>query len=898
MIQIPDNLFAANDDASDGSAAPDFGTELEQARRAAAQMQASAAASRALHDLDRSFDDAQSDPAAWAGAFEAEAQRIRRDDLGEPMDDGGLARDFDDLAAAKLATIRRLGAARELDQGRQGLTKALDAYASMAADAASDVETSILRDQARATIARMDQAGFLRTGEAEELESGFFAREDSARATRLIDDDPDAAITALSDPSRFTALAPDARLRLRDRAEIRAEDAVREAAQAAESMRQGQIAGLMLRLDGGEADRADIMEAAGGGWLNDAERERALALWERQRHDITRRETDLSRVRAVFDGSGAPLNINSEDDRRALNVHFEDMKASWLAAGLSQDQLNPLIVDYLGVTRSVPTFLSRDISGVFRGGTPEQRLGIADLFGLLLRRIFEWILPWSGPSWPVDNDMVEPRPPRLRPDPRPEEPHDPPWSWRPPGRDDEVWDLLPLAPIRPPGTETPGRNPPLDMVDAFAARDLAEGMLINALIDSGWPRDKAPDRAAALMSGTLESNDRFASADRQAFQDHLSTLADTGRIAAGTLDRIASAAPFARNAGAPDPPAAAPDAGEAMEPPPADPLDPGQRAQFNNARAAVGEAADVVGSAVAPAPSDKTDQSPNQPPAADGQAQEPARGDTDNDVSAPGPKARPDLSGSTSTLVDVANGATNVRDLPRDENGLVRIGRYLLTEEAASLLERALRPNTLTERELQGEIQANRSLNDAQKGVLLEVLRERLDRNFLRSGTASRNLESDATYALRMLDHPRNQTILDWKQAFASLAPGVAAVRGLMSRAGSTPVNSSRQPSAPAGALETAERRSVSSQIATGHAFDKHVVTRGEFPGIKTKEDFARHIDHVIQNRTDYRDLVRGRSVYWHKPSGTVVIRDPGSSDGGTAFKPKRGERYFYEDLD
>src|SRR5262245_39467624 len=112
MIKIPDGLFAANDDANSETDAPDFGAELAQSRRAAAQMQASATATRALHDLDRSFDDTASDPSTWPSVFETEVQRIRREDLGGPAgaaDDGAFSHDFDDLAAAKFAVVRRIG---------------------------------------------------------------------------------------------------------------------------------------------------------------------------------------------------------------------------------------------------------------------------------------------------------------------------------------------------------------------------------------------------------------------------------------------------------------------------------------------------------------------------------------------------------------------------------------------------------------------------------------------------------------------------------------------------------------------------------------------------------------------------------------------------------------------
>ena len=41
------------------------------------------------------------------------------------------------------------------------------------------------------------------------------------------------------------------------------------------------------------------------------------------------------------------------------------------------------------------------------------------------------------------------------------------------------------------------------------------------------------------------------------------------------------------------------------------------------------------------------------------------------------------------------------------------------------------------------------------------------------------------------------------------------------------------------------------------------------------------------------RNLSNGRVAYWDNASGTVVIRNPGAIDGGTAFKPTQGKIYF-----
>ncbi len=78
------------------------------------------------------------------------------------------------------------------------------------------------------------------------------------------------------------------------------------------------------------------------------------------------------------------------------------------------------------------------------------------------------------------------------------------------------------------------------------------------------------------------------------------------------------------------------------------------------------------------------------------------------------------------------------------------------------------------------------------------------------------------------------------------------------------------------------------SRIADGHAFTKH---GGEF-GFSTRAQMAAHIDRVIAGSPSRR-LSGGRVAYWDDSSGTVVICDPSTADGGTAFKPGRGRRYY-----
>jgi hypothetical protein len=86
------------------------------------------------------------------------------------------------------------------------------------------------------------------------------------------------------------------------------------------------------------------------------------------------------------------------------------------------------------------------------------------------------------------------------------------------------------------------------------------------------------------------------------------------------------------------------------------------------------------------------------------------------------------------------------------------------------------------------------------------------------------------------------------------------------------------------------EAQAAGQQISRGHAFDKHAVQRAEFPGILSREQFAKMIETVIL-KGQMRSLSAGRTAYWH--NGVVVVKTPQAEDGGTAFKPRGGYEYF-----
>lgn len=87
--------------------------------------------------------------------------------------------------------------------------------------------------------------------------------------------------------------------------------------------------------------------------------------------------------------------------------------------------------------------------------------------------------------------------------------------------------------------------------------------------------------------------------------------------------------------------------------------------------------------------------------------------------------------------------------------------------------------------------------------------------------------------------------------------------------------------------------RQSSHQIGHGHAFNKHVVKKGEFPEVSTPDDLARVVERVRTHGTHQRSLTQGRRAFYDAHDNTLVIRNPNSKDGGTVFRPDDGLDYF-----
>ncbi len=71
----------------------------------------------------------------------------------------------------------------------------------------------------------------------------------------------------------------------------------------------------------------------------------------------------------------------------------------------------------------------------------------------------------------------------------------------------------------------------------------------------------------------------------------------------------------------------------------------------------------------------------------------------------------------------------------------------------------------------------------------------------------------------------------------------------------------------------------IAEEISGGHAYTKHVINQGEFPGFSTAQ-FNDHIRNILNNPTEVKALLHGRLGFWDQNSQTLIIRNPEAIDG------------------
>ena len=143
-----------------------------------------------------------------------------------------------------------------------------------------------------------------------------------------------------------------------------------------------------------------------------------------------------------------------------------------------------------------------------------------------------------------------------------------------------------------------------------------------------------------------------------------------------------------------------------------------------------------------------------------------------------------------------------------------------------------------------------------------------------------------------------NPTKWDWVKNTGYKKPAVRHMQtldGEMAGGNKSPKPITSNGKADASTRPSLQAQLIGEQISGGHAYNKHVIRQQEFTdlNINSPADFARHIESIVANPSESKKLSNGRSTYWDDKSGTIVIRDPNSKDGGTAFRPTLGKTYF-----
>ncbi|ENV5278364.1 polymorphic toxin MafB class 3, partial [Neisseria gonorrhoeae] len=141
----------------------------------------------------------------------------------------------------------------------------------------------------------------------------------------------------------------------------------------------------------------------------------------------------------------------------------------------------------------------------------------------------------------------------------------------------------------------------------------------------------------------------------------------------------------------------------------------------------------------------------------------------------------------------------------------------------------------------------------------------------------------------------------DWVKNTGYKTPAVRTMHtldGEMAGGNRPPKSITSNSKADASTQPSLQAQLIGEQISSGHAYNKHVIRQQEFMdlNINSPADFARHIENIVSHPTNMKELPRGRTAYWDDKTGTIVIRDKNSDDGGTAFRPTSGKKY-YDDL-
>ena len=217
-------------------AAADFFETRDAARRSGQINAGTAAAVRALNDIELELEQSPE----FAGAedrFATARDRAKEEILGrydDPAVRGAIEQRFTVMAEAKRVAVSRNAFGKEVNAGIADLDSALADYAADYGRARNDVEAGLYQSLARESIGRAVAAGYITPVNGGTRERKFLSDSNEAQVRELITHDPEAAFTALAGGEDFAYLDERSRARLMDTAARRADTQLRQRVAAAE----------------------------------------------------------------------------------------------------------------------------------------------------------------------------------------------------------------------------------------------------------------------------------------------------------------------------------------------------------------------------------------------------------------------------------------------------------------------------------------------------------------------------------------------------------------------------------------------------------------------------------------------------------------------------------------
>lgn len=190
-----------------------WNARYDQAKRQADAANSIAAGVAQLGDAQFRWSKTPDNKAAYDG-FMAEAGQIQQKILGginDPLVAAHVQASLAEMAISRGLATRQTAFGVESSQQLGNLDQRLMQYSQAAATAPNDIIRAQTIDMATADIKSAVQAGWMAPEAGAKAQLGFASRVDEVQARQLINNNPRAAVAALSDPSVLPRLDPDKR---------------------------------------------------------------------------------------------------------------------------------------------------------------------------------------------------------------------------------------------------------------------------------------------------------------------------------------------------------------------------------------------------------------------------------------------------------------------------------------------------------------------------------------------------------------------------------------------------------------------------------------------------------------------------------------------------------------